>query len=159
MTSLQISNNGQYILVGTDSDVHYLYDAFDLKPIRRLTGHRPLGKNSGEEVSFTADSRYVVSGSAEGGVYFWSLPADKLDAAETDANGKVVKAAKTLQADVVIHSSDPSVRFTSRVVKFNPRFSVLAVGGEELVSWRDRRRRFANGLVVLAAGAGRGGED
>lgn len=133
VTSLQFSNNGIYILVGTSSDVHYLYDAYDLRPIRRLTGHRPLAKASGEELSFTADSRFVLSGSVEGAVYFWDLGKDKLDAAPKDARGGSM-AAKTLKADVVIQPSGLGVTGPSRAVKFNPRLCVMAVGGEELVS-------------------------
>lgn len=133
VTSLHFSNSGAYLLVGTSSDVHYLYDAFDLAPIRRLTGHRPLGKASGEELSFTADSRYVVSGSADGTVYFWSLGQEHLDKVVPVPGGKVL-AAKTLQADVVVQSNGLGVRGPSRAVKFNPRFCVMGVGGEELVS-------------------------
>lgn len=57
----------------------------------------------------------------------------KWESIKPDPRGRKM-VIPTLQAQIAIHSSDPSVRWTSRAVKFNPRFGVMAVGGEELVS-------------------------
>jgi len=131
-TSLSFSSNGNYLLVGTSSDTHYLLCAFHLTPILRLRGHRALGDASGEEVSFTGDSRYVVSGSADGAVYFWDLGLEKLEA-EKRPDGTSVEAP-VRQASVVVQGAGAQgQRKGSRAVRFSPRLCVLAVGGDELV--------------------------
>lgn len=76
ITSIAFSNNGEYILVGTAGEVHYVLESFDLSILLRLEGHAGLGgrnKNgvkqlgrrkgmSGYEVCFTPDSKFVMSG-------------------------------------------------------------------------------------------------
>jgi COMPASS component SWD2 len=74
-TSLAFSNNGKYILLGTSSDVHYVFDSYNLELVRRLEGHvglerdrdgrknvEPRRGGSGEEVGWSADSNWVLSG-------------------------------------------------------------------------------------------------
>lgn len=77
-TSVSFNNNGSLILLGTSSDVHFVLDGFDCRVVRRLVGHRgfeydrqtgtkdvqPRRGTSGEEVGWTADSRWVISGSS-----------------------------------------------------------------------------------------------
>lgn len=95
--------------------------------MRKLVGHVGLGKSSGEEVSFTADSRFVVSGSNDGKVYFWDLGTEDLTGPETMERPWV-----ELRPCAVAKSSlDPG---PSRCVRFNPRHQMMAVGGNELVS-------------------------
>jgi COMPASS component SWD2 len=131
-TSLTFSNNGYYLLVGTSSDTHYLLCAFYLTPLLRLRGHRALGEASSEEVSFTGDSRYVVSGSADGAVYFWDLGTEKIEA-EKRPDGTAVEAPLRNASVVVQGSGAQGQRGGSRAVRFSPRLCVLAVGGDELV--------------------------
>ncbi|OBZ72727.1 WD repeat-containing protein 82 [Grifola frondosa] len=80
VTSLSFSTNGKYILVGCSGDAHYIVDAFEGHMLAKLEGHiglerRKLGTqlsiepsrgSSGEEVSWTPDSKFVVSGSLDG---------------------------------------------------------------------------------------------
>lgn len=139
ITSLSISNNGEYLLVGTSFDFHYLLDAFHLGVVRRLAGHRPLHERSGAEVSFTADSRYVLSGSADGAVYFWDLGTEKMTAVRKGEDGRPVHAVPILTPAVVVQSSSSTgleQGAGSRAVRFGPRLCVLAVGGQEVVSGR-----------------------
>ena len=130
-TSVAFSNNGHYLLVGTDSDAHYLLDAYDLSPIRKLVGHRPLGHISGEQVSFVSDGRFVYSGSADGAVYFWDLGPEKLSKGDTTPPGRL---CPEMRASVVVKPDGDASRSPSRVVAFNPRLCMMALGGEELVS-------------------------
>ncbi len=75
MTSIHFSNNGKHILVGTSSDTHYILEAFSLQVVVRLVGARGLERDkdgrrevtprrglSGQEVSFSPDSKFVFSG-------------------------------------------------------------------------------------------------
>ncbi|KAL7423552.1 hypothetical protein Q5752_001132 [Cryptotrichosporon argae] len=128
ITSLAFSNDGQFILVGTDGDAHLLVDAYDLRLVRRLEGHAPLGRVagaharalSGEETGFTADSRWAFSGGADGAVAFWALDTAQ-DAADV-----------TMRPTRVVR---PDGARLSRAVRFNPRLCMLAVGGDELSFW------------------------
>ncbi|WVF70981.1 hypothetical protein IAT40_005777 [Kwoniella sp. CBS 6097] len=150
-TSIAFSNNGEYLLIGTSSDVHYLLDAFDLTLLRRLIGHQGLERDSegrqpvsprrgtsGEEVSFTADSQWVVSGSADGDIVFWDLtpPAgqSKLtreERKEDEALPWHTMKIPDLRAKVLLKGNNPS----ARAVRFNPRYNMFAVGGTELTFW------------------------
>ncbi|WVW80485.1 hypothetical protein I302_102468 [Kwoniella bestiolae CBS 10118] len=163
-TSISFSSNGEYLLIGTSSDVHYLLDAIDLVPLRRLVGHQGLERDkngtkghaprrgcSGEEVSFTADSRFVISGSADGNILFWDLSDKdtgsstttesgqvKLSRAELDDGQKDPKSIQwhtlpipDLQARVVLRGGNGM----SRAVRFNTKLQMFAVGGEDLTFW------------------------
>ncbi|KAK8865601.1 hypothetical protein IAR55_000745 [Kwoniella newhampshirensis] len=151
-TSLQFSNNGDYLLVGTSSDVHYVLDSITLLPLRRLVGHgglerdkqgnkavQPRRGNSGEEVSWTGDSNWVISGSADGNVLFWDLtrPAGEEKLSRDDVRDPDVdkswymRRIPEIQAKVLLRGNGG----ISRAVKFNPRYSMMAVGGEDLTFW------------------------
>jgi len=146
MTSLTFSNNGKYLLVGTAGDSHYILDAFDGELLLKLDGHlglertkvpgpvstfAPLKGVSGEEVAFTPDSRFVISGSHDGKVIIWDVSDD------TKIKGMAESARKAGQnppkqdpiASLEGHS-DPT-----RCVKFNPRFCMMATAGTELAFW------------------------
>lgn len=133
-TSLAFSNNGEYILLGTSSNVHYVLNAYDLSILRRLEGHQQgLGRLSGEEVCWTADSHWVLSGSADGSIVAWDLtPPNGQTKLETVTSRD--EPAPTLHPATVLRPSGQGSHAASRAVRFNPRFSMLAVGGEELVS-------------------------
>lgn len=143
-TSIAFSNNGKYLLIGTASDVHYVLDAYELGILRRLEGHRGLGPRlSGEEVCWSADSRYVFSGSADGNTVVWDLsppPGEaKLQLPPPRNRHGVPEAAPTLQPAVVLRPGEGDGQHAaSRTVKFNPRYNMMAVGGEELVCACDR---------------------
>lgn len=142
-TSISFSNNGKYILIGTSSDVHYVLDAYTLSIVHRLSGHQGLGigsvqprhGSSGEEVSWSADSRWIASGSADGGIYLWDIVTapeqGKMDPPIVPDHLKQSQPASTLQPTVSLSGS----RAASRAVKLNPRLLVMAVGGEELSLW------------------------
>ena len=89
-------------------------------------------------MSFTGDSRYVVSGSADGAVYFWDLGTEKLEPGPRQADGSAAEAP-IRQASVVVQGAGAQgQRGGSRAVRFSPRLCVLAVGGDELVCRHDR---------------------
>jgi COMPASS component SWD2 len=90
---------------------------------------QPRRGGSGEEVGWTADSRWVYSGSADGSVCFWDLLAFPRIPEENRPPGHT---PKTLSA--TIRKKPVSGLGPSRAVRFNPRHAMLAVGGDELVS-------------------------
>lgn len=132
-TSISFSNDGNHLLVGTSSNVHYVLDAYDLTLLRRLEGHQGLGPRSGEEVSWSADSKWVLSGSADGTVAVWDLGIPKgTEKLEPPAGRN--EPAPTLKPTGILRAGEGQ-HAPSRAVAFNPRFGMLAVGGEELSFW------------------------
>ena len=140
MTSLSFSTNGKYLLVGCSGDAHYIMDAFEGHLLAKLVGHMGLERRrpdaplsiepqrgcSGEEVSWTPDSKYVLSGSADGKIVLWdvsNLPA-KQGPINTKAEPLVIPPIAALEG----HPGP------SRCVKFNPRLAMMASAGAELVS-------------------------
>ena len=143
-------------MLGTSSDFHYVLDAWDqLRIVRRLTGHQGLERDingergveprrgkSGEEVCWTGDSNWVLSGSSDGSICMWDLSPmngkDKLRPEDiiNDQQGDVTMG---IGAPIYPPTLEPSVRLNgkgqpTRAVRFNPRLCMLASGGEDLVS-------------------------
>jgi len=119
ITHLSFNQSGQYILVGTAGDVHYVVDSFSGDLLYRLVGHSGLEKAdsvavsmvpqagaSGQELCWTPDGRMVVSGSTNGQLCVWSVP---------EAQGKA--PVKTLQPCALLNGHEGP----ARVVAFNPR--------------------------------------
>jgi COMPASS component SWD2 len=139
MTSMSFSSNGKHLLVGCSGDAHYIFDSFEGHLIAKLDGHvglerrrmdAPLGidpvkGNSGEEVSWTPDSKYIVGGSLNGKVCVWdvqNLPT---------RNGEVDLKIPPLRIQpIATLDGHPG---PSRCVKFNPRFAMMCSAGAELV--------------------------
>ena len=143
-TSIAVSNNGDFILLGTSSDVHYVLDAFSLNIHVRLVGHKGLEYDitgqrqvtprrgaSGHEVSFTSDSRWVISGSADGRVVAWNLADYPRDV--DSENKPAPEEPQTLQPAANLVTSDTSSAPTT-AVRMSPRYGVMAVGSDALVS-------------------------
>ncbi|KDQ15883.1 hypothetical protein BOTBODRAFT_157653 [Botryobasidium botryosum FD-172 SS1] len=139
MTSLSFSTNGRWLLVGTAGNGHYILDSFEGGLLAKLEGFEGLerGKTgekvgvvpvrgiSGEEVSWTPDSKYVVGGSYNGKVHFWDIgAAEPLAPTREGQDPKKVLPAFSLDG----HPGP------SRCVKFNPRFAMICSAGQELVS-------------------------
>lgn len=128
-SSLEFSNNGQYVLLGTNGAGHFVLDAFDgtLKAfLHRPRGPAPVHKDlyaHGQQPTvqgdacFTSDGRYVVSGGAQPGLLVWDLLGEK----RTDG---------TMQPTCEL----PGPK-TSTVVGVNPRYNLLATGGSEVMLW------------------------
>jgi COMPASS component SWD2 len=139
MTSLAFSSDGKYVLVGCSGDAHYVVDAFEGFLLAKLEGHvglerrainappsiEPVRGCSGEEVSWTPDSKYVVGGSLDGKIFVWdvqSLP-QRAEPASLKSPPARISPLATLDG----HPGP------SRCVKFNPRYAMMATAGAELV--------------------------
>lgn len=138
MTSLSFSSDGKYLLVGCSGNAHYILDAFDGLMIGKLEGHVGLERKSlsapqsieptkgisGEEVSWTPDSKYVVGGSLDGRVFIW-------DVQNMPPRGEAERAKSPFRAQAItVLEGHPG---PSRCVKFNPRLAMMATAGTELV--------------------------
>ncbi|KAI9060976.1 WD40 repeat-like protein [Trametes sanguinea] len=142
MTSLAFSSNGKYILVGCSGNAHYIMDAFEGHLLAKLEGHdglerrrpdvpvsiEPVRGCSGEEVSWTPDSKFVVSGSVKGKIYVWdaqNLPVKKDQPVDP-------RAPPLVLSPIAVLDGHPG---PSRCVKFNPRFAMMCSAGAELAFW------------------------
>ncbi|EGN99097.1 hypothetical protein SERLA73DRAFT_137242 [Serpula lacrymans var. lacrymans S7.3] len=141
MTSLSFSSNGKYILVGCSGDAHYILDAFEGHLLAKLEGHMglerrrldapvsidPVKGNSGEEVSWTPDSKYVVGGSLNGRIIVWDVQHLPARTGTPD-----LKTPPTRIQPLVNLEGHPG---PSRCVRFNPRFAMMVTAGAELAFW------------------------
>lgn len=139
MTSMSFSSNGKYLLVGCSGDAHYILDAFGGHLLAKLEGHvglerrsigappsiEPAKGNSGEEVGWTPDSRYVVGGSLDGRVIIWDVQALPVRTGPVDLKFPPMRIQPLAALD-----GHPG---PSRCVKFNPRFAMVCTAGAELV--------------------------
>ncbi|KAG5636070.1 hypothetical protein H0H81_009216 [Sphagnurus paluster] len=142
VTSMTFSSTGKYLLIGCSGDAHYVMDAFDGHLLAKLEGHVGLERRSmsappsiepskgcsGEEVTFTPDSKYVIGGSLDGKVHVWdiqNLPSRTGLPVDLTLPPKRIQPLASLDG----HPGP------SRCVKFNPRTAMLATAGSELAFW------------------------
>ncbi|KAF5392154.1 hypothetical protein D9757_001490 [Collybiopsis confluens] len=141
MTSLSFSSNGKFILVGCSGDAHYILDAFNGHLVAKLEGHLGLERRSavtpptiqpdkgcsGEEVSWTPDSKYIVGGSLDGKILIWDVQDLQVPTGPVN-----LSAAPRQIYPIVSHDGHPGI---ARCVKFNPRYGMMASAGAELAFW------------------------
>lgn len=139
ITSMAFSSNGKYLLVGCSGDAHYVMDAFEGHLLAKLVGYASLERRrpdtqlsiepqrgcSGEEVSWTPDSKYVVGGGVDGRICVW----DVQDLEEKTGPIDLKATPRRLQPITKIDGHPGP----SRCVKFNPRLAMMATAGAELV--------------------------
>ncbi|VDC05382.1 unnamed protein product [Peniophora sp. CBMAI 1063] len=143
MTSLSFSSDGKLLLVGCSGGAHYVLDAFEghllaklelpdnnlglerRRPEERI-GIQPQRGCSGEEVSWTPDSRFIVGGGLDGRVSIWDAgqiqPRDN-----PDPNTPPLRLQPLTRLD-----GHPG---PARCVRFNPRLAMMASAGHELAFW------------------------
>lgn len=145
MTSLSFSSNGKFLLVGCSGNAHYIVDSFDGVVLAKLEGHVGLERRSmnhapdllpskgisGEEVSWTPDGKFVLSGSLDGKVLVWSVAslADmNTQALLNDPNHSPVKF-------LPLHKMDADPSGPTRCLRFNQRLGMFATAGSSLAFW------------------------
>lgn len=141
-TSLKFSNDGSKLLVGTAGDVHYVLDSFTGHVLARLEGHQGLAhapsldsmvpgqSGSSQETTWTPDSRYVLSGSADGRVLVWDVQPPKDDPVHA------MRAPQSPHATwQPLKIYDGHLGNPSRCVAFNPKLGMLATAATELAFW------------------------
>lgn len=139
ITSLSFSTNGKYLLVGCSGDAHYILDAFEGHLLVKLEGHvglerrsmssppsiEPTKGSSGEEVSWTPDSKYVISGSLDGRILIWDVQNLPQRTGPVDLKVPPLRLHPLVSLD-----GHPG---PSRCVRFNPRYNMMVSAGSELV--------------------------
>jgi COMPASS component SWD2 len=126
-TRLEFSNDGKYLMVGTDYHGHFVLDAFDGTLKAFLAGKsgasgraapvsttgKPLGQG---DACFSPDGRYVIGGNGEQhGMLVWDL-------------GQVGGGDLTLQPSARL--SAPSC---AAMVEYNPRYNMIASADKEII--------------------------
>lgn len=109
--SLAFSPDGGTILLSTDSSQMTLIDAFTLESIHLLTGY-PNNANLRVRGDFSGDSKYVLSGGADGHIHAW----------KTLTGTKLCRLVGDHQAP-------------TQCVKFNPRFCMFASACTNMEFW------------------------
>ncbi|KAJ8692841.1 hypothetical protein PTI98_010115 [Pleurotus ostreatus] len=87
----------------------------------------PSKGNSGEEVCWTPDSKYVISGSLDGKIAIWDV--QDLPTREGPIDLKVPPLRLQPLASLEGHPGP------SRCVRFNPRYAMMCTAGAELAFW------------------------
>lgn len=128
-TKLEFSNDGKYLLLGTDYHGHFILDAFDGSLKAFLTGKSgstgraaPVtssGKALGQgDASFTPDGRFVLGGNGDQqDVLLWDLQQ------EPESNKTLSPATKLPH------------RGRTSLLEYNPRYNMIASADKEVVFW------------------------
>ncbi|KAI0058772.1 WD40 repeat-like protein [Artomyces pyxidatus] len=141
MTSMAFSSNGKYLLVGCSGDAHYVLDSFEGHLLAKLEGFIGLERRrldvpptitpqrgcSGEEVSWTPDSKFIVGGSLDGRICVWDVQNLMPRTGPIDLKVPPLRLQPIAKMD-----GHPS---PSRCVRFNPRLAMMATAGAELAFW------------------------
>ncbi|SGZ48843.1 CIC11C00000004806 [Sungouiella intermedia] len=125
-TKLEFSNNGKYLLVGTDSSQHYLLDAILGKQVAKLVltqeyhkGWLHFDYSSTGSVCFTPDGRFVIAGSPHGTLAIFDL--SKLEGKDT----KHLYPFKVLDGKQGV----------TKVIAFDPKLYTFASADDSVVLW------------------------
>lgn len=122
-TKLEFSNNGKYLLIGTDSSQHYLLDAILGKLIAKLVltqeyhrGWLDFQYASAGSVCFSPCGKFVIAGSPHGTLAIFDL--SKLD-------GPRLLPFKVIDGKQGI----------TKVLAFDPKLYTLATADDRVVLW------------------------
>ena len=118
---LEFANNGQYILLSTDGDAHYIFDAYQGTQLSKLVGHVPLPKRkatSQAPAAFSIDGKFVVGGSADNRLCIWSMSS-------------IASSGGSLAPIGNLACSQGLPMITA----FSPRSMLLATANTELTFW------------------------
>ncbi|KAI9840421.1 MAG: member of Set1p complex, histone methyl transferase [Sclerophora amabilis] len=132
-TSIEFSNDGKSLLVGTAGSGHYVLDAFngELKafcqrakgPTGRVLapgydssarGPKVLGQG---DVCFTPDGRYLIGGSGSENAYVWDCHA-------SPGTDRVLQPQHELEC-----------KSRAAVVAYNPRLNLFVTADREVIFW------------------------
>ncbi|OQE27485.1 hypothetical protein PENSTE_c004G05182 [Penicillium steckii] len=129
-TRLEFSNDGKYLMVGTDYHGHFILDAFDGTLKAFLVGKsgspgraapisstgKPLGQG---DVCFTPDGRYVLGGNGDQqDVLVWDLQQER------ESNGTLHPMARLPH------------RNRTALIEHNPRYNMIATADKETFFWQ-----------------------
>lgn len=129
-TKLEFSNDGKWLLLGTDFHGHFLLDSFEGAVAAFLSGKtdgsgraapisttgKPLGQG---DVCFSQDAKYVIgnSGGSTGDLLVWDT--------SLAGNGTTLEPMTKLQGK----------GFRCPIVQVNPRYNMLATADQKVAMW------------------------
>ncbi|CDW53774.1 Putative histone h3 lys4 methyltransferase comple x and rna cleavage factor ii complex subunit swd2 [Trichuris trichiura] len=116
IAGLKFSPDGKVILLYTNGSKIYTVDSYQGHFFKTLTGHKNPA-NLSIEASFTPDGVFVLSGSADGNIYFWKT--------ETGENVAVLAGENGTGA----HSRPV------RCVRFSPTHALIVSACKDTVMW------------------------
>lgn len=108
---LKFSPDGKLILLTSDGTALLLVDSYTGAVVHTLTGHENISKVD-LDASFSADSRYVFSGSTDGHIVVWSVESGQIVARLASGHSPLIER-----------------------VLFNPRYYMLATACTTLNLW------------------------
>eukprot|EP00667_Euglena_gracilis_P014669 EG_transcript_15208 len=108
---LRFSPDGNRLLCATNENYLFLLDAFNGRHVQQYTDHQN-GSGCSLEPSFTADGKFVASGSEDGSVYVWETETGRLVCRKEDCHAGPVGS-----------------------VRFNPKYLMAASCCYNLVFW------------------------
>lgn len=112
LTGIKFSNDGKKFIVSTTTGSVHLLDAFQGSLLHTFSGLSNGVPNMQLKASFSPDSQYVLSGSADGKLHIWSA----------DSGKRIV----TLDG---LHPGP------CQNVRFNPKYMMFATGCSSLAFW------------------------
>lgn len=125
-TKLEFSNNGKFLLIGTDSSQHYLLDAILGKVLANLMltqeYHRSwllFDYSSAGSVCFTPDGRFVLAGSPRGTLSIFDM--SKLEGKDTN----ILYPIKVIDGKQGL----------TKVLAFDPKLFTFASADDKVVLW------------------------
>ncbi|KAL4968861.1 WD-repeat containing protein SWD2 [Aspergillus stella-maris] len=128
-TRLEFSNDGKFLLVGTDYHGHFVLDAFEGKLVAFLVGKggvsgraapvsssgKPLGQG---DACFTPEGKFVIGGSGDQHeLLIWDLQ-------------QTPDADRRLQPMTKLQN-----RSGTAIVEYNPRFNMIATADKDIYFW------------------------
>lgn len=124
-TKLEFSNNGRYLLIGTDSYKHYVLDAILGKLLANLVvqGLRSwpaLDYSTTGCVCFTPDGKLVMAGMSNGNISVFDL---------------LVLKASTEKVDLRPYTILRSDATAAKILAFNPKLLTFASADDQVVLW------------------------
>lgn len=123
-TKAEFSNNGRYLLIGTDTGKHYILDAILGKQLANLlveaSAWPQLDYVSTGSVCFTPDGKSVLAGTPNGSVSVFNLQELKNSAGIVD-----------LRPLAILNSSHAA----AKIVAFNPKMLTFASADDQVVLW------------------------
>lgn len=131
-TKLEFSNDGKFLMLGTDYHGHYILDAYDGTVKAFLTGKggasgraspvsttgKPLGQG---DACFTPDGRFVIGGNGDQqDVLVWDLN----DVREGQQDNVALQPTAKLPH-----------RGRTALIEYNPRYNMIATADKDIVFW------------------------
>ncbi|ANB14912.1 Swd2p [Sugiyamaella lignohabitans] len=117
---IEVSNNGNYIMLVTDAST-YIYDAYNGTPQGRLAGLVPLNGRQASlssQCAFSVNGKYIFGGSNDKKIHIWDT-------------SQLSKSAPTLSPVISLDSNQE----VAALLAFSPKTMLMATADKALTFW------------------------